>query len=66
MPDTSFFIPAKAGIHPDAGGTCPAWHDVLRALIRGLCLADPWVPAFAGTATERDRWARIFAEWDEP
>ncbi len=63
--DSSIVVPARTGAHRRARKIFPAWHDVLPALARGLCLADPWVPAFAGTTNDRERWARIFAEMDE-
>jgi hypothetical protein len=65
MTDIATALPAKAGARRDARKTLPAWNDILRALARGLCLADPWVPAFAGTTEDRERWARLFAETDE-
>jgi hypothetical protein len=42
----------KAGTHSSARTIFPGWHNFLRALCKGLCLADPWVPAFAGMDTE--------------
>jgi hypothetical protein len=44
-------VRAKAGIHREPRWMFPAWHRIGRALLQGLCLADPWVPAFAGTTT---------------
>jgi hypothetical protein len=52
-------VPAQAGTHREAGGIVAAWHRLRRASSRGLCLADPWVPAFAGTTLEisENAWA---------
>jgi hypothetical protein len=47
-------IPAKAETHLSARPMFPSWHNLLRALRKGLCLADPWVPAFAGMDAAMD------------
>jgi hypothetical protein len=65
MTDIATIVPAQAGIRREARKMFPTWHAILWALARGLCLADPWVPAFAGTTDDRERWARLFAEMDE-
>jgi hypothetical protein len=46
-------IPSNAGTRSAARGLLPTWPEVLRALRKGLCLADPWVPAFAGMVDEK-------------
>jgi len=59
-------VPAQAGTHRrEARGRFSVGHRVVMALARGLCLADPWVPAFAGTASDRELWARMFTAIDE-
>ena len=52
MKSVSIVVPAKAGTHREAHWMLPAWHRLRRALLKGLCLADPWIPAFAGTTEE--------------
>ena len=55
-------VPAQAGAHSSARETLPGWHDFTSALLKILCLADPWVPAFTGTTTEQsDPWVPAFA-----
>jgi hypothetical protein len=49
MPDTNTAVPAKAGIHREVAWMAEAWLRLRRALLQGLYLMDPWVPAFAGT-----------------
>jgi hypothetical protein len=53
VPNPTTVVPAKAGIHRKAGWMRSAWRCLRGALIKGLCLADPWVPAFAGTTWEK-------------
>jgi hypothetical protein len=45
--------PAQAGAHLSSRRVLPTWHDFLGALRKGLCLTDPWVPAFAGMDADR-------------
>jgi hypothetical protein len=45
-------VPAKTGIERSTGKMFPTWRRFRGALARVLCLADPWVPAFTGTAFE--------------
>jgi hypothetical protein len=44
--------PAKAGVQRSARMMFPVRLKLCSALLNGLCLADPWVPAFAGTTLE--------------
>jgi hypothetical protein len=37
------------------------WRRVLNKLGRVLCLADPWVPAFAGMTAEKTAGPRALA-----
>jgi hypothetical protein len=53
MQRRSAVVPAQAGTHREAGSMLQAWLRLRRAWIKGLCLADPWVPAFAGTTLEK-------------
>ena len=46
--------PAKAGAHCAARDMFPVWSKLRDALFVGLCLADPWIPAFAGMETKID------------
>jgi len=40
--------PAKAGVHSSLREMLRSWHGFFGKLAKVLCLADPWVPAFAG------------------
>jgi hypothetical protein len=53
MQHTHPVILAKAGIHFSARKMLRAWHGFFGRLSNVLCLADPWVPAFAGTTIEK-------------
>jgi hypothetical protein len=50
--ETSSAIPAQAGTHREAGWMFVVWHRLRQAFFQGLCLADPWVPAFVGMTAE--------------
>jgi len=45
---------AKAGAHRAARMVLPVWPKLCDALVIGLCLADSWIPAFAGMDMEAD------------
>ena len=45
---------AKAGAHRAARMVFPVWPKLCDALVIGLCLADSWIPAFAGMDMEAD------------
>jgi len=45
-------ILAKAGTQASTREVLPVWQRRLRMALRGLCLADSWVPAFAGIEPE--------------
>ena len=45
--------PKKAGAHCAAREMFPVWPR-LRDVLKGLCLADPWIPAFAGMEIKTD------------
>jgi hypothetical protein len=53
MQHAQTFIPAKAGTHFSTGKLFPTWPEFRDALRKALCLADPWIPAFAGTVLEK-------------
>jgi hypothetical protein len=61
MSPTPIVVPAQAGTHREAREMFPRWHRLLAAVTRGLSLADPWVPAFAGMTNEHDPWVPAFA-----
>ena len=44
----------KAGAHRAARMVFPVWPKLCDALVIGLCLADSWIPAFAGMDMEAD------------
>jgi hypothetical protein len=64
MLDAPTVGPAKTGHHLKARRMFPGWRRVGRALLAGLCLADPWVPAFAGTTTvvAANAWATAWTD----
>jgi hypothetical protein len=46
-------VPAQAGTQASTRKMLSEWRDFRGALLRVLCLADPRVPAFAGTTMEQ-------------
>ena len=58
MEQVSAVVPARAGTQRSTGKVFPTWHRFRGALAQVLCLADPWIPAFAGMTSEEtsDPW----------
>ena len=48
MPATRGTTPAQAGAYASTEKASTRWQKRWSAFMRALCLADTWVPAFAG------------------